>query len=226
MYSKKKINIKRKSKKGGSINIKKDLAYILRGHLFKPNHIPQSVSGEKVSYDQNLKNLWHTHQKMLESLSKYYYITIYFITYDNTPEYILDWAQNIGKIIIIESNNSTQFGTLSKGMEYVDKHDCYFITRTDILFLKKMFQIMTNYGVINGLAILNKESNTGISNDIIFYLSHSHRSKFEKYLKTISNNAHSIGMVINKIKYITQINVKFVRAKNNLYILQGKMHNT
>jgi hypothetical protein len=211
---------------------KKTCAYILRGFLYKKDWKPNSEVGKKYTYTQDIKKYWKYHKKLIDILSQKYKVDIYFITYDITPKEYINWANNIGKVILVPFKDSTQFGTLSIGLKKIQEYDILVINRTDIIYYEPFYNLVKKINDIENILLMNRvsnnvSSNNVLSNDIFFWIPKKSRKLFEKNLDFIIKknkkdlSLHSIYKYM-KVEYLFNIDKFVVRDDNIYYKLQNK----
>lgn len=216
---------------------KKTCAYILRGFLYKKDWKPISPIGKKYTYTQDIKKYWKYHKKLIDILSQKYKVDIYFITYDITPKEYINWANNIGKVILVPFKDSTQFKTLSIGLKKIQEYDILVINRTDIIYYEPFYNLVKKINDIENILLMNSvlshtnihnvSSNNVLSNDIFFWIPKKSRKLFEKNLDFIIKknkkdlSLHSIYKYM-KVEYLFHIDKFVVRDDNIYYKLQNK----
>ena len=209
------------------------LAYILRGFLYHETRTPDSASGRKQSYAQDIRELWDTHEELIEVFRRKYVVLVYFATYSDCPRDVLDWARARGSIILVDLRNvkqfAKQFTTVTRALEQIPNHDAYFVTRTDITFFAS-FRVVVgacDHPPLN-IMVLNKELG-GKGVDVVHYFSASNRELFYNYLSGHVNSlshqdAHDLGTIHKaRIGYLTDEITCRVRCRNKYYTLLGYM---
>ena len=208
---------------GTQTQTRETCAYVLRGFL-KHDIVPRSKAGKRQKYSLDIRNLWSTHEKMIDVLKRNFrHVSVWFLTYDSTPPDILEWASRRGNVVIAPIVGSTQFTTLAHGMPTLEPHDAYFIARTDITFFEPLLHLVQRHTPTpQALHVLNFEKN-GKSNDVIFYFTHAKRLSFERYVsRPKRSSAHDIHRHI-RTRVLTDVRVRKVREQNAFYDLLGHM---
>lgn len=214
---------------------KKTCAYILRGFLYKKDWKPNSEVGKKYTYTQDIKKYWKYHKKLIDILSQKYKVDIYFITYDITPKEYINWANNIGKVILVPFKDSTQFETLSIGLKKIQEYDILVINRTDIIYYEPFYNLVKKINDIENILLMNpvvshtNSHHNVSSNDVFFWIPKKSKKLFEKNLDFIIKknikksslhnihkhmNLHSIDKYM-KVEYL--FHDKFVVRADNIY---------
>ena len=225
-----KVTLQRRlSRMSSQSSTKPTCACVVRGYLYG-TRTPISRSGGGVSYHQDIRNDWQSHARIVRLLSKAYDVNVYFVTYDDTVAPVLEWARNKGTVVTIENlPTSTQFWTVAQGLARIPHHDVLFVTRADITYFEAFDRALSRHLYPTKFYALNRASthvaraSTFKDSDLIAWLPHALRSKFERNLRH-KKDLHDIHSHM-EVSYLTD-RAFSVRQQNAFYELPGKMHKT
>lgn len=171
----------------------KNLNIIVRGYLFKKDHIPQSRFKKK--YNQDFLKLIKYYKIFFLELKKKYNINVYFVTYDNTPkEYKKLIEENNWNIYTIPLANSKQFTGTCKFLE--NNVDNTIIIRSDLI-IKDTFINLVNKIEFNYITVLSRENN-GFYNDTTIFLPKFYVNDFINNIRSKRNKNEYWGHLYKK----------------------------
>lgn len=179
-FSENKINniCKLKERRNNSLNV------VVKGFLFKPNHIPFSKVCKKLRYTQDFKILINYYKKLFLELEKKYKLSVFFVTYDETKdEYKKMITDNNWNLFTIPEKNSKQFTGTCKFLLQNFNHT--LIIRSDLI-IKDEFINMVNNIKFDNITVLNKEEK-GFYNDTVIFLPKHFISDFLDNVNTKHN---------------------------------------
>jgi hypothetical protein len=146
--------------------MKKKLHIIIRGFLYKENWTPVSKRKHKISnftidfFNQTSDSF----QNLIKKLSDKYDISLYFSTYDTTPQSILNKVLDLfnpKKIFLSPEIGSTQFTTVVtaiKNFNSYKQEDLILVIRGDIILKQPLIDLMYSYNFeTDAIFVLCKE---------------------------------------------------------------------
>lgn len=132
---------------------KKKLHIIIRGFLYKENWTPVSKRKRKISNItiDFFNKPSDSFQTLIKKLSDKYNLSIYFSTYDSTPQSILKNVTDIFKpkqIFLSPEIGSTQFTTVVTALKNFNSYkqeDLILVIRGDIILKDPLINLMYSY---------------------------------------------------------------------------------
>jgi hypothetical protein len=171
----------------------KDLNIIVRGHVFKKDHVPESTYKKK--YNQDFFKLIKFYKKFFLELSKKYNIKVYFVTYDNTPKKYKNLIkENNWNIYTIPFPNSKQFTGTCKFLE--NNIDNTIIIRSDLI-IKDTFINVINKIKFNYITVLSRELK-GFYNDTVIFVPKFYVNDFIDNIRSKRNKNEYWGHLYKK----------------------------
>ena len=174
---------------------KKKLFFIVRGFLYRENWTPLSKRNQHAkNYTIDFFDTENNFKKTIDMLSTKYNISLYFSTYNTTPEIFLQKVKDNFpgcEIIISPEKDSSQFTTVIQSLKHIEKYctpqDLILLIRSDIIIKESLFNLLNKYN---------------FDKDILYVLAKERKVKKDKYTHNIVIDILQIFYGSNLIKVL------------------------